>query len=309
MVVAAVGEAAGAQMAREIGHQRGQIGHRHLAQAEFLEAGRVDQRRLVRLVEPVPAGVRGGVAAGVQRRRDLADLRGRVRHQQVDQRALAGARGAQHQRGAAGERGQALAGLVGAGLQRHLDDRVTHRGVGRQARARGRGRLAQVGLVQQDVRRNAGVRGGDQRAGELALAEDRLGGDHHQQPVEVGGEGLGLPLVLAVEEVAPGLDGLDHALVAAAVGDLPAHPVTDDAVALLAAGAALDLAALGRLDDVVAAVAGDDAADVEFDGLRHEAGVSARPARRGAPTRAGGNSGSARTPGPASASRHCPGRA
>ena len=69
--------------------------------------------------------------------------------------------------------------------------------------------------------------------------------------VEVGGERLGAPLVLAEQQVAARLDVLDHAFVA---GRLPAHAVADDAVALLAARVAQDALALGRFDHEVAAV-------------------------------------------------------
>src|SRR6478735_6823414 len=72
----------------------------------------------------------------------------------------------------------------------------------------------------------------DQRARQLRFAEHRLGGDDDEQLVDVGGERLGLPLVLAVEQIGSRQDGVDDAFVARS---LPAHPVADDGVALLAA--------------------------------------------------------------------------
>ena len=92
----------------------------------------------------------------------------------------------------------------------HVD---AHRDVRREALAR-RGERRQVALVEDDARRDLGARGGDQRARQLRLAEHRLGGDHDQQLVEVGGERLGLPLVLAKEQVAARQDRLDDAFVA-----------------------------------------------------------------------------------------------
>ncbi len=65
----------------------------------------------------------------------------------------------------------------------------------------------------------------------------------------------------------------DDAFIAA---DLPADPIADDAIALLAARMAGDAAAFRRLDDVVAAVARDDESEVELDGCAH----GRAPARR-----------------------------
>ena len=73
--------------------------------------------------------------------------------------------------------------------------------VGLQALAR-RGEGRQVALVEDDARRDRRRLGGDQRARELRLAEHRLGRDDDEQLVDVGGERLGLPFVLAVEQVA-----------------------------------------------------------------------------------------------------------
>src|SRR5262249_4321257 len=103
--------------------------------------------------------------------------------------------------------------------------------------------------------------GGDQRPRQLRLAERGLARHQHEDLVEVGGEGLGAPLVLAEQEVAPRLDVLDHALVA---GSLPAHAVADHRLALLAARVADEPPALGRLYDEVAAVTGHHQPDVEL---------------------------------------------
>jgi len=103
-------------------------------------------------------------------------------------------------------------------------------------------------------------------ARQLRLAERRTGRHQHQKLIEVAGERLGLPLVLAEQQVAARLDMFDDAFIAA---DLPADPIADDAIALLAARMAGDAAPFRCLDHVVPAVARDDEADVELDGGAH----------------------------------------
>ena len=103
------------------------------------------------------------------------------------------------------------------------------------------GERRQVALVEDDARRDPGLGRGDQGARQLRLAEHRLGGDDDQQLVDVGGERLGLEVVLAVEQVGARQDFVDHAFVARR---LPADPVADDRVAALAAGMAEDAGAV-----------------------------------------------------------------
>ena len=139
-------------------------------------------------------------------------------------------------------------------LQGDADHLDADRRVGREPR-RGRRPGRQVLLVEDDPARNLRRLRGDQGPRQLRFAEHRLGGDDDEQLVDVGGEGLGLPRVLAIEKVVPRQHLLDHAFVAAG---LPADPVADDGFALLAAGVAESAAAVVGLDDDVPAVPRDD---------------------------------------------------
>jgi hypothetical protein len=108
-------------------------------------------------VDPVPGGARGRVLAGVQRLRDLAGEGLGPRHQQVDQRALARARRAQHQRRLALQQFQQRFAI---GLlrqpQRQRQHAVAHaRGRAASLRPGALEGLDQVALVQRDQRRDA----------------------------------------------------------------------------------------------------------------------------------------------------------
>ena len=131
----------------------------------ILEAGRVDQRASCALSSQYQRCA-GGVAAEFSGA-VVENLRGRVRHQQIDQRALCRCPTAP---APAWRRSRSAAGALWprrAGLPAPPRDRVTHRGVGRQCRRAHAAAPLQVGLVQQDVRRNAGARRRSAR-GELA---------------------------------------------------------------------------------------------------------------------------------------------
>ena len=240
----------------QFGHQVRQPGGLDVVQPEFLETGRVDQRGRALRIDPVPGRAGGGVLAAVERARDLAGLGLRCRHDAVDQRALASARRAQHQRGPALQPGFEFvdAGLR-AGLQRQRQHRLAHGAVGCQALPGALEQRPQVALVEHD---QCGYRFGsrrDQRPGELALGELGFGRQQDQHQVEVGGEGLGADFVLAVQQVAPFLQLLDRALVGAG---LPPDEVADHGLALLAARMADQARAVIGLDQAVAAVGGDD---------------------------------------------------
>jgi hypothetical protein len=137
---------------------------------------------------------------------------------------------------------------------------IAHGGVRREALAR-RHDGGHVGLVQKHRGGDAGALGGDQRARELRFAEHGRAGHHHEDLVEVGGERLGAPFVLAKQQVAPRLHVLDDAFVA---GHHPAHAIAHHRIALLAARMADEALSLRRLDEVVPAVARDHEADVDL---------------------------------------------
>ena len=179
-------------------------------------------------------------------------------HHQVDERALAGAARAEDERRAAGEqRRQARARLGAVALQRELEHVDAHRGVGLRGARAPRRRLGRSRLLRTMRVAIVGLGGGDQRARELRLAEHRLGRDDDEQLVDVGGERLRLPLVLAVEQVGARQDRVDHAFVARR---LPADAIADDGVALLAARVAEDARAVVALDQQAPAVPRNDPA-------------------------------------------------
>jgi len=138
----------------------------------------------------------------------------------------------------------------------------------------------QVDFVEQDRGLDAGLFGRNQGAAELAFAEAGIRGHHDQQAIQVGSERLGAHLVLPVQQVAPRLDALDHALGGLFVGGLPAHLVADDAVAFLAAGLAQHRVVVAGLHQVVATVTSDHQPDAQ--GVLHvaAAGCRGRAARR-----------------------------
>ena len=96
-------------------------------------------------------------------------------------------------------------------------------------------RRGQIGLVEQHLGVDAGVRGGDQRAREQRLGHRRRCRDDHQQAIDVGGERFAAPAVLPPQQRAPWRHRFDHAAVA---GDSPLHAIADHAVDLLAAAVA-----------------------------------------------------------------------
>ena len=153
----------------------------------------------------------------------------------------------------------ALARLVAARVfsatLEHLD---AHRRVGREPRSRAAAKAGRSRLLRTMRAGDAALVGGDQRARQLRFAEHRLGGDDDQQLVEVGGERLGLPLVLAVEQVAA--RQRSSSITPSSPDWLPADAVADDGLALLAAGWQRMRAPSSALDQRVPAVAGDDPA-------------------------------------------------
>ena len=149
--------------------------------------------------------------------------------------------------------------FVRAAFQGHFMHRDTHRRVGQQA-GPCCGHAWKIGLVEQNVRRNAGVLGSDERACQLRLAEHRFGRDQHEQQVDVRGERLGLPFVLPEQQVAARLEPFDHTFV---TRRLPTHPVAHDHVALLPTRMTDQPHAVGRLDHAVAAVHGHHQAHIK----------------------------------------------
>ncbi len=69
--VGAVVELAAAGVLVDVGHKVRQRCGGNVAQAKFLKAGRINQGAAPRAIQPVPGGGGGGVAARVERLRDL----------------------------------------------------------------------------------------------------------------------------------------------------------------------------------------------------------------------------------------------
>ncbi|RYY84904.1 MAG: ribosome small subunit-dependent GTPase A, partial [Comamonadaceae bacterium] len=135
--------------------------------------------------------------ARIERLRNLARERLRLRHQQVDQRALAGARRPQDEcRAPVHVREQGGVVRLLRQPQRERQHAVAHVLVRHQPGPGAFERLHQVALVQRDQRGDVFHLGGDQRARQLHLGELGFGGDQHQHLVEVGRERLGADLVL-----------------------------------------------------------------------------------------------------------------
>lgn len=84
-------------MGPQVWHVRGQVGGADVMQAEFLEAGRINQGAGLLFVHPIPGRAGGCVLARIQRLRDFARLGQGPRNPQIDQGALARARWPEHQ--------------------------------------------------------------------------------------------------------------------------------------------------------------------------------------------------------------------
>ena len=173
-----------------------------LLQAELLKARRVEHRGVVRSLEPVPRRGGGGVAPGVQRlarcrppapphREPVALINVLLPtplapSSKVTCPASSGAATSRVRRGVVLERG--------------LEHRHTHAAIRLQPLARRIG-LGQVGLVEQHLRADAGMRGGDQRAREQRLVPSAAtAATMHEQAIDVGGERLAAPAVLPPQQ-------------------------------------------------------------------------------------------------------------
>jgi hypothetical protein len=192
------------------------------------------------------------VAARVERGGDLTGLRAGLGHEAVHQRALAGARRAEHQRGLAFEPlAQIVQAVVGFQAERqHGEAHVPVRG---QPRPGSLERRAQIVLVEHNQRCDARGFGCDQGARELHVGEHRLGRQQHQHLVQVGCEGFGAEFVLAVEQVAAFFHTFDHALVAT---ERPAHAIAHHHRILLAPRVAEGALAVVAFDETVSAMRG-----------------------------------------------------
>ena len=223
-----------------------------VVQTKGLKAGRIDQAGLAAFPHPIPSGAGGRVFARVQGARNFTGLGLGVGDQVVDQGRFAHARRAQNQTVFAlqvcGEFDQAL-GLALTQAQRQ--DRVAHASVGRQARPSAIEEFLQVAFVEHDEHGNVLGLGGDQGAGELALGPFRVGGHQHHHQVQIGREGFGADLVLAVEQVL----ALNHALYRAFVASgLPDHTVTHHRLAFFAARVADAALPVGAFHQTMATV-------------------------------------------------------
>ena len=210
-----------------------------------------------RRVDPVPGGAGGGVLARIQRLRNLA---GRAPAAPGTSRLISVLLPAP-------EGPSTSVVLPAQVLQQRARGRRRRRraatAAARRSPCAGRAQprpgplegLDQVALVQRDQRRRCRSASAAISARASWFSENSGSArDQDQHLVEVGGERLGADLVLPVEQVAPRRDLLDRAFVLAG---LPAHPVADHRLALLAARVADEPLAVGRLDHAVPAVAGD----------------------------------------------------
>ena len=211
-LVAAVGEPAPARELGDVG-ERGVHAVGRARDAERADPGGVDEQRAAGHPDELAVGGRVA-AAGVV----LADGAGPLplgAQQGVDERGLADARRAEHDRGPArgqvvlGERGHAVAGE--RGHQADLDARGD--GLGGDPLALGVRR--DVGLVEQHDRRRAAAPGHREVALEAAEVEVAVEARDHERHVDVRGEDLlageGGTVVAGApaERGATGEDGLD----------------------------------------------------------------------------------------------------
>ena len=200
------------------------------------------------LGQRIQAGKGGGVLAGVERGGNFAHGDVGVRHQQVDQRRLAHAGLADEDRRLARQQRRQRGHRV-------LPDRraPTLRAPGSRARYSRRrsrafgSRSVDVGLVEDQVRLDAGRFGRHQRARNQVVGKAGFGGDHDEQSRQVGRQQLGLVLVGAVQQRLALGDRLDHGLVVRGHGQV--DDVAHGDIGLLAARDALQLASVGCRPD------------------------------------------------------------
>ena len=188
------------------GISRGQLLGVDVVQAEFLEAGRVDQRRAARRVDPVPGGAGRGVLARVERLRDLAGQRLRAGTSRLISVLLPAPEGPSTSVVLPASSGaSALARRFGPWPSATAAARRMHAPVGREP---GPGALdgSTRSLLLRAMRgRDARPRAAISARASWGSLNTGLGRDQDQHLVEVGREGLGADLVLPVEQVAPRL--------------------------------------------------------------------------------------------------------
>ena len=209
-------------------------------------------------VDPVPVRRRRRVPAGVERLRDLADLRLGVGDHQVDERALAGAARAEDERRAAGEQRRETLARLGRRRSSARARAPRRRSRRRARRSRAAGERRQVALVEDDARR-------DRRRSAAAISArascDSLNTGSAATTTSswsmLAANALVFHSSWRYSRLRARQHRLDHALVARA---LPAHAVADDGSLFLPRGVAEDARAVVGLDDEVPAVAGDDPA-------------------------------------------------
>ncbi|MNT29869.1 hypothetical protein D3C72_1656320 [compost metagenome] len=228
-----------------------------MVQAEFLEAGRIDDGTVrAQFVELVQARKGRRVLARVERGRDFAHGDVRVRHQQVDQRRLAHARLADQDRRLARQQGrQGGHGMLGFGARRHFIDGIAHRGIRQQAFAGAFQRSGHVRFVEDDARFDAGRVGRHQRARDQVVGKARLRRHDDEQLRQIGGQQFRFVLVRAVQQGLAFLDAVDDGLVVR--GARQVHDVAHGHIGFLAARHALQFGAV-HVGQIVAAVGGDD---------------------------------------------------
>ena len=129
--MAAVIELAVACVDLDVGHQACQVHRVNVVQTELLKSWRINHGSGFCRIHPIQAGTCGGVLARIQGGGNLVGEHVRVWQQAIDERAFAGARGAEHQCRFSFHELQQHAELGGVqslcfGLERQGDQGVAH---------------------------------------------------------------------------------------------------------------------------------------------------------------------------------------
>ena len=269
----AVAKAAGRGVFAELAETCGHLVRLDVPQAEFADAGRVDDGAVVvgQVVEPCRGGGMRTLAGGLG---NFADAGLGVGEQGIDQRRLAHARLADEDAGVFLQPGFQIGDAFPV-LDAGFDDGVAQPAVfveqGVQFAAGSR--VQQIDLVEHDDGLDAQHLGGHQVAIHQARGEGRPRGGDDQDLVDVGGNDfLAAMAVGAGQFAATGFANLHDAI--ALLVRMPLDIVTADQIAQLATAGAAVQSALLVLDDEPGAEAGDHAARNEIGRWRSRAGLA-----------------------------------
>ena len=248
--VAAIGEAALAQVGQEFGEAFFYCGKIQMMQAEQLHAGAVDEVAVG--VEVIQLGVGGGVLAGIEHGGDLACGGLRFGYEGVDERGFAHAGLPDQYAGVALQIGQQWRYVLLGGQFQYA---VADGSVGRKLRAR-RFDLRQIALVQHDDDIQILVMSGEETARQQFVVERRLGGNDDDELRDVGGDEFLFKCIGAVEQGGARRDACDDALIGTAALDL--DHITARDLAFLAARHAFQNLPTGQFSQIVTPEGGDD---------------------------------------------------